>query len=709
MSHPATTALAEISPDQLRLFLEHTDLAIWEYDTTTGAFSVSDAWRRMRGLKLTDTFNKNDESWLDEVHPDDRDSLRNLFNAQTRGEQEDIRIQYRRRHTSGHWVWILCQARVMQVDSSNMPLRIMGSDTDITVVKQTETDLMQLNSKLQLAIEASGMGIWEFNPVTRKVHWDDRMLQIYGVTDGKNDRSGDSWETYLHPDDLDETIAYAENCHRNNLDFAKDYRIVRPDGAIQHVRSLARYVKNATADAKLIGVNIDVTDDYLRTAELEQARRQLEFDSRHDALTGLANRRMLDETIAALRETSDTTVYAVMHLDLDHFKKVNDTLGHAAGDLVLKTLTKRLSQIIGDRGLACRVGGDEFVVLFCDAPDTETLQKLSTEIITSFKKPIRYEGHSCAVGVSIGIATGRGSQNTPQEVFRNADVALYAAKDGGRSCVEVYSPSIRRNARVIADTRQRLLDALARNEIICHYQPQFDPKTHSVIGAEALVRWECPEQGMIVPEEFVPLAVETGMIASIDAAVFHQVIAQQSAWHDAGVAFPPIALNISEDRLSDPNLLSEVRSCLRPFHLLSFELLETAFLDETEGSKLAQIESLRDLGIKIALDDFGSGHASIVALQNVRPDHVKIDRRLVQPINAHPNQLLLLQSIAAIARLSGCRIVMEGLETHVHLAAISNVDCDALQGHALGQPLPAEDFTALLLEQKGRRVVSSSE
>lgn len=425
----------------MRYLLENLDQGIWDYDIQRKMFTVSDAWRRMRGVGPDHDINSIDNTWLEDIHPEERDLLREVFTDQTRGGRDQIDLQYRRRHASqGHWVWILCRAAVVDRDENGLPLRIVGTDTDITQIKKTKLSLQHLQRKLQLALDASGIGVWEYDPAQNKVHWDDRMLEIYGLTDGKNERSGSSWEEYLHPDDLIETLAYSDNFTDEGDAYQRDYRIVRPDGTVRHVRSLASQDMVDGKPARLIGVNIDVTDHYDRARELETARAQLEYDSKHDALTGLANRRLLDEVVAELcASLEDAHTYAVLHLDLDHFKKVNDTYGHAAGDAVLVSVAEKLRDIVGKDGLVCRNGGDEFAILYQIAPEDSELTAMCQNIISVVGRPVPFENHSCKIGVSIGGALGRGPTPNFSRIFTKADAALYAAKEAGRNCFRLYT------------------------------------------------------------------------------------------------------------------------------------------------------------------------------------------------------------------------------------------------------------------------------
>lgn len=685
--------------DEVRLeyLMEHLDQGVWDYDVATATFAVSQAWRTMRGFANDLDINEPKRVWLDDVHPEDRATLQEVFDGQTQNAVTSIHIQYRHKHADGHWVWILCRAKVVEVDPDGGPLRIVGTDTDVTTLRRRDSDLLGLTNKLKLAIDAAGIGVWEYDPVTNAVHWNDRMLQIYGLTDGKNIRRGELWETYLHPDDLEGALAYSDHCQRHELDFRRDYRIVRPDGGVRYVRSLADYVAAPSMHGKLVGVNIDVTDDYHRTEQLEQARAQLEYDSRHDVLTGLANRRLLDERTDALcKGASPVCDYAVLHLDLDYFKQINDTLGHAAGDAVLVHVAQMLREIVGDEGLVCRSGGDEFVALFEKAPARDSLKQLCKTIIGAFEKPFLYEGHHCAFGVSIGCAFGQGAPAERSEIFVHADAALYAAKQAGRSCYRVYSEGQMATVRPQVHARHVLSDALRGGEIICHYQPQIDARTAKIVGAEALVRWQCPDRGLLAPNMFMPQADALGLVERIDAGVFEQVIAQQSRWFAQGVEFPAISMNVSIDRFEAETMLDHVQNLLQPHHTIAFELLETAFLDDLSADQLARLNALRALHIGLDLDDFGSGHSSVAAMQAVRPDRIKIDQRLVGPIADRPDQLKTLQLLSQLARLEGMGVVAEGLDTQAHLTAIAQVDCDVLQGYALHRPMPVDAFEVLL-------------
>jgi len=387
---------------------------------------------------------------------------------------------------------------------------------------ENDSDLAEIVSKLQLAVEASRMGIWEYDEANQRVHWDDRLLEMYGVTDGQNVRTDDFWDRHIHPDDREKMINHSDNCKRAKSDFEQDFRIIRPDGETRYIRSLARHLETPDKNSRMIGVNIDMTDDHRRAEELKKAQDQIQHDALHDVLTGLGNRRRLDDVVKDLFEkVTAEDEYCIVLLDLDHFKQVNDTLGHLAGDFVLQSVATIFSATIGDLGTAFRVGGDEFAGIFPVAPAEDVIIALCETLVE---------------------------------------------------------------------------------------------------------RWDCPQRGLVQPDSFLPQAQENGLIAAIDEHVLHVVAAQQE------------------------------------HHKINFEILETAMIDILDDVTRNNLKQLRALGIRIELDDFGSGHASVIAMQAIKPDRIKIDRSLVAPIDAQPRQIIVLQALASIARLEGAGIVMEGVE-----------------------------------------------
>lgn len=700
----------EVSSLRLNFLLDHLNQGIWDLDLQSMAFRASPAWMRMRGIDTDNPLHKPFETsetwWLDNVHPDDVDFVRNTFVGMIKGEVDTAEAHYRYADQHEGWRWIFARARIMSRAPDGQPLRLIGLDSDVTSFKQDEVNAHEIANKLQLAINVAGMGLWEFDAGKGQVHWDKQQLQIYGLADDAKELPHNVWETVLHPEDREEAVALADHAFKTRTEFRSDYRIVRPDGEVRYVRSAGRHVAVDGCDGKMIGVNLDVTKDYKRAEELERARQRLEYDSRHDALTGLANRRRLDDYIRELLlRLGPQDEFAVLHIDLDHFKQVNDTLGHAAGDQVLVRVAETLKAVVGDMGIVCRNGGDEFVVLVETFTGEAALKALCTDIIKKVGEPMVMMGGIRTIGLSIGGAVERGNVADPSEVFINADVALYSAKSAGRSCFRMFAPGMRTVTQADLTTYNELSDAIDRGEFTCFYQPQFEPVSRKIVGAEALVRWECPERGVMPPGEFLDMVNASGLLARMDDCVLDSVLAAQTRWAQAGLDVPIVALNVSMARLLEPELLEKLEKQLRPHHAISFELLETAFLDERSGVLEDVLAALRALDIRIDLDDFGSGHSSVVALQSIRPDRVKMDQMLIRPLEDRPAQYHVLDALVRVARLEGCEVVVEGVETDLQLDAVMALQCEVAQGYLLGRPVAEDEFATQLRElspQDGR-------
>ena len=685
----------------LHFFLEHVDQGFWDFDVPQRTYVVSNEWRRMRGMDPGQDINDAGRTWLEHVHPDDRAPLKALFENQIRGDTKSFSIQYRRRHErTGAWLWLHCRATVVSADENGRPLRVVGTDTDITDIKRGESQLERLNSKIELAVSVSGIGIFEFDENTSRVFWDDRLLAIYGLPPGENDRPGDEWPTFLHPEDAEETLAYVTECAKTGQDVRRDFRIIRPDGEVRHLRTMARHFRVSATQTRLIGVNIDVTEDVLRAEELESIRQQLEFESRHDALTGLANRRLLDETLAEAKANTCKTEICVMHLDLDYFKEINDSLGHAAGDAVLVHVAETLKSILGEATLICRFGGDEFTVLFDPAPPKSQTKELAERVIAACRHPYIFEGQSCQFGMSIGSATG----SDIKTVLSQADIALYAAKNKGRSQYRSFSDRKRSSADGYLRRRQDIVDAIAANKIECWYQPQFDAVTHQLVGAEALARLRLREDTVSAPEDFIPLAEKNGLLGEIEEFIFKRVLNDQTEWAKAGLYYPDIAVNITLQRLMENSLVKRIAKQIEPHHLISLEILETAFLDDPDSPVFETIRDVRALGVSIDLDDFGSGHASVLSMLAMKPDKVKIDQRLTRDIATSQEAITILTALIAIARTQNAGIVLEGIETPEQLDATLHIDCDVIQGYALSAPISSAEFSSMLDAHTHQRV-----
>lgn len=437
--------------------------------------------------------------------------------------------------------------------------------------------------------------------------------------------------------------------------------------------------------------------------ELEAAREEMEWNSLHDSLTSLPNRRFLDKVL--LRGHGGRAVVALLHIDLDRFKQINDTLGHAAGDAMLVHAASVLSACTRGSDFIARVGGDEFVIAITSETGEDRLSGLASRIIARMRQPVPYQNHQCRFGVSIGIAIADSSETyCGKRLLIDADIALYRAKSDGRNRYEIFTASLK--AEIIRTKRiaDDILNGLERSEFLPYFQLQFDARTLDIAGVEALARWQHPTEGILTPDVFLKTADELNVVPLIDRIILEQTLWQSTRWKAAGISIPKMSVNVSAGRLYDADLIDSLDGIAIEPGTLSFELLESIFLDENNETIVANITQLKTLGIDIEIDDFGTGYASIISLLHVRPARLKIDRQLIAPIVGSDSQRRLVASIIDIGQSLGIKVVAEGVETMEHVAILRELGCDTLQGYALATPMSAEKLMEFVREESWRKV-----
>ncbi|UIK03904.1 EAL domain-containing protein [Neorhizobium galegae] len=576
---------------------------------------------------------------------------------------------------------------------------------NILTLQQREEQLETLSQRLELALQASGVGVWEYEPSTDTLIWDQRMRELYDAPD-RDVREYVDWRDALHPDDLEAAEACFRKALKDETSYRTEFRVVSRSGEIRHIRAHGATYRTAGGVKRVVGANWDVTRDVtlhselrqaqtkaeLQNDELRSARRTLEHQSLHDALTGLPNRRFLDQFMTAGENQAAGHRLAFIHIDLDRFKEVNDTLGHAAGDAVLKAATSRLLELIDHDEFASRIGGDEFVVVTGGAEPQRRAEYLAQSIVNTLARPIDIDGHECRIGCSAGIACQTAAGEELSQLLINADIALYEAKKRGRNRVEVFSKELRSAVVLRKRMSDEFLSALEGDQIIPFFQPQFDAHSLAIVGVEALARWQHPKRGLLAPDSFLAIAESLHRSADIDAIILEKALFQSARWSALGLDIPHLSVNISAQRLKDERLFKRLAELPIAPGTLSFELLESISFEDQDKDLRSAILDLKALGIDIEIDDFGTGHASIVSLLELGPKRLKIDRKLIAPLEAAGSQRRLVASIIEIGRSQGIEIVAEGVETAAHVDILRSLGCQTLQGYVFAKPMPANEF-----------------
>ena len=439
------------------------------------------------------------------------------------------------------------------------------------------------------------------------------------------------------------------------------------------------------------------------TAEIEAGRRA-EYLAMHDALTRLPNRVLLlerlDQAIASVSRRRDMA--ALLLVDLDRFKDVNDTLGHPAGDLVLKEVAARLSACVREVDTVARIGGDEFAIVQVGINDASEAQQLSRRLLELFQTPLELDGHEALVTASIGVALIPMDASVPSKLLQLADIALYRAKEEGRNATRFFEPEMDARLQRRKAIERELRLALTRDQLELFYQPKISLLTDELAGVEALVRWRHPERGLVPPVEFIGIAEETGLILQLGEWVLRTAAHQASRWEDLQVS-----VNISPAQFRQPDLVQVVHSALRDSGLapqrLELEITESVLIQQPDAAAKL-LDDLKKLGVRVAMDDFGTGYSSLSYLQRFQFDKIKVDRSFIGAIGIEPSAAAIVRAVINLASSLGMLTCAEGVETDEQLAALRDEGCSEVQGYLFGKPMPACEFELMYGAHRQARV-----
>jgi diguanylate cyclase (GGDEF)-like protein/PAS domain S-box-containing protein len=575
---------------------------------------------------------------------------------------------------------------------------------DNTERNNIESRLLSLTERLSLATSVAGVGVWEWDVATDMLTWDATMFGLYGLTPLEPMRY-ETWAAAVHPADLPVVEATLRRSIEERSDGTAEFRIFLPDGEVRHLSLAERVVVDQHAKVvRMIGVNMDVTERRQAEEALVKSGNQMTYLAEHDFLTGLPNRLLLKDRVGQAIESAkrDGKAMAVLFVDLDGFKQVNDSLGHATGDKLLQSVAKRLVDCVRTSDTVCRQGGDEFIVLLPEvvhAEDTAIAARRLMEAVAEVHMIAEQELQlSCCIGISVFPDDGTDTET----LIRNADIAMYDAKSQKRPGFQFFRPSMNAQAVERQFLEESLRRAIERQEFALHYQPKINLRTGQITGVEALLRWTHPVRGSITPRQFIPVLEDCGLILSVGNWVLREACRQVKAWMDVGLPGITVAVNVSGVQLEAENFLEGLFACLNETgldpNLLELEVTESLLMKRTDFAT-SVLRSVRDCGVQVALDDFGTGYSSLSCLHKSPVNVLKVDQSFIRQINSVPNQISIAGAIISMGRNLKMRIVAEGVETVEELDFLMQQRCDEAQGYYFSRPVPPEQFADLLEKQ----------
>lgn len=571
--------------------------------------------------------------------------------------------------------------------------------------------LRQNESRFITAQRIAHIGCWEWNILKDELYCSEELYRIFTVEAIGFDANYQSFLNSVHPLDREFVTSAIEEALYERKPYKVDHRILLSDGLERIVHAEAEVSWDDDGrPVWMAGIIQDIT-------ERKRAEEQIYNLAYFDSLTGLPNRLLFKEHLghALAHATRTQKLAAILFLDLDRFKQINDTLGHSIGDKLLQRVAEclvicvRKCDTIGRGGgddvtsTVSRLGGDEFTVLLTDIDTVQDAARVALRIISTVSQPFNLDGHEVIVTTSIGISLYPDDGKDVVTLIKNADTAMYHAKDQGRNNFQFYNQSMNATAYERLVLENHLRKALEREEFILHYQPQFDIKTGEIIGVEALIRWQHPDLGMVSPGVFIPLAEETGLIMQIDEWVLKTACAQNKAWQESGLPFITMAVNLSGQNFIRKNLFEVIARIIEDTRLdpsyLELELTESILMKNAKETA-STLRALKEMGLHFSIDDFGTGYSSLSYLKRFPLDTLKIDQSFIREITTDSDNAAITTAIIAMAHSLKLRVVAEGVETEEQLAFVREHGCHAMQGFLYSRPLPAAELVQFILEKR---------
>ncbi|MFO1436324.1 MAG: EAL domain-containing protein [Gammaproteobacteria bacterium] len=679
------------SETRMRLAVNAAQLGIYDVNFKTGERSFNNEYAVMLEYDPA-TFRETTTEFNERIHPSDRAIWRSAYRGYLKGRLPIYQVEFRLRTARGNWKWILATGTAVERDERGKPIRFVGTHLDISDRKASEE---------QMRLVAS---VFESSHDTIVIT--DANLSIIAVNKAFSETTG-----YSAEEALGKHISLLKSGRHEDGFYDEMWRQIndvgywqgevwdrRKNGDIYPNLKTISAVRNQSG---VVTHYVDIAADITQDKRAEEQIKQLAY---YDALTGVPNRVLLQDR--AKRELAQAhragTEIALFFVDLDRFKNINDSLGHVMGDRLLQELANRLRATVRDTDTVCRLGGDEFLLLF-SIDGINSAARIAQKLLSAIGEPFQIDNHSLRITPSIGISLYPKDGSSFEELLKNADVAMYKAKESGRNTFNFFTPEMNAGALDRLMLEGALRQALGADQLELHYQPQISLKGGCIIGAEALVRWRHPERGQISPGRFIPIAEECGLITSLGEWVLKEACGQLRRWDEAGAVLPSIAVNLSSRQFTVRSISDVIANTLKETGLsgtrLEVEITESILLQDIENT-LEALHRLKEMGIRVAVDDFGTGYSSLSYLKRFPLDRLKIDKSFVHDVTDDPDDQAIASAVINLGHSMGLVVIAEGVETQEQLKMLGKMGCDGAQGYFFAKPMPADEMGRFLKAYK---------
>lgn len=688
------------SEEQYRLITENSRDLICMIDGNGTFLYFSPSFEQVLGYRPEDL--RGPGAFFGRVHPNDLPGLmENFRRANQTGEAG--RNEFRYLDSNAGWRNMEAIFSPVQDETDREP-RAVFVCRDITERKMTEEALRTSEERYALAARGANDGLWDWNLKANQIYFSHRWKAMLGYRENEIGTDPEEWFRRIHPDDLPRVKEEMDAHLQGRIPhFETEHRVLHRDGRYRWMLNRGLGIFDSSGNAyRMAGSQTDITGRKL-------AEEQLLHNAFYDTLTELPNRAMfMDRLNSAVEQTRRRNEYAfaVLFLDLDRFKVINDSLGHTIGDQLLVAVARRLESCLRAGAMVARLGGDEFAIFLDDIRTVSEAKRVAERIHKELSLPFNLSGNQVFTSASIGINFGSRSYDRAEDVLRDADTAMYRAKAAGKARHEIFQAAMHKRAVEMLQMEGDLRRALENNEFLMNYQPILCLRTGRIVAADALIRWQHPSKGIMFPMEFLPVALETGLFLPIMQWLFQTACSQARTWKDAGFAEIRLSLKYPARLLGDRSLKPMVRESLGSPSLdpANLELAISEFnLAENLDAEISNLRRMQELGVQVSIDDFGSSYSALAAVKRLPIQAVRIKRSLLQGLlSGSSNDEAIVTAVVTLARSMKLRVTAQGVETVEQVNFLRSLDCDEIEGYLCGRPVTADVFLEALDQNRAQ-------